>query len=723
MTRTRHRAAAAAPKNRSSSEVQDKGHSKAQKPKGVKRDVEESEGGHKEGSPLSKKARTDKAHTGVIERGHLYFFYRPKVQHEEAHSLDDAKNLHMLLVPRPPKFSTYETSTEKLDNEDDEAADMQVVSPGADAVPAAETVNELKKRFRLILIGKKQLPDPETGEQGLGEKTYETKTRGTRHEEPARLAARGAYAIVNNDPEVPSKCTTHFGYHISHPSDIGDVQKELGISKAASFVLQVKNPLAPTTDPRQGHGKGAEYPQEIMTGVFGKGGTKGRQSYGLRFVTCEMPELLDYKGAELLLIAARDGDEGLETSLGEGRGQALTELEEKESHEAVEILFKDSELGADAEAFPSEPLKGEWIYLSSLKVQDEGINFVLFYSTMSKPIVLVTGVSGFVGSHVVLELLRKGYAVRGTARSGRLASLQPISIKYPDFTLVHVEDISKGDLTDSLKGVAGVIHVASPLVGRASKEDSLASALDGTLNVLRQAVAAGVNKVVLTSSIATLLDPDAYGKGIWEGVTFTSSHYGRATKEDLLSGKHDAVWVYLASKILAEEAAWEFASSHPQLDLTTVNPPFIYGPIAPGFPAPRATELGTSRFIYAALSGTFPMQVAPLFCDVRDTARAHVAAFERHAAPTSINRKRYLICGGVFTWKDMVEHLGKALPELRPRLPTLDKAQPLPGPISTMDARPAAEDLGMVDYIRWEKTVEDAVQSLLEVEKTWQKAS
>ncbi|KAH0589760.1 hypothetical protein H2248_005478 [Termitomyces sp. 'cryptogamus'] len=79
-----------------------------------------------------------------------------------------------------------------------------------------------------------------------------TRVRGTQHEEPARLAVCGAYAIVNNDPEVPYKHVTHFGYHISHPSSIGDVQKELVIGKAASFILQVKNPLAPTTGPQQG---------------------------------------------------------------------------------------------------------------------------------------------------------------------------------------------------------------------------------------------------------------------------------------------------------------------------------------------------------------------------------------------------------------------------------------------------------------------------------------
>jgi len=62
-----------------------------------------------------------------------------------------------------------------------------------------------------------------------------------------------------------------------------------------------------------------------MHGVFGssseKGNqTRGRESYGLRFSSCETPEMLDFEGAQLLLIASREGEEGLEASLGEGRG-------------------------------------------------------------------------------------------------------------------------------------------------------------------------------------------------------------------------------------------------------------------------------------------------------------------------------------------------------------------------------------------------------------------
>lgn len=134
---------------------------------------------------------------------------------------------------------------------------------------------------------------------------------------------------MNVDAPIPSKRETHFGYHLSHPppEDIGEVQKALGIAAASSFIVQVKNPLAPATGLQPARSKGAEYPQWLMEDVFGtpgKGETvqaRGRDKYGLRFTSCETPELLDYRQAQLLMIAARSGEEGLEQSLGEGRGE------------------------------------------------------------------------------------------------------------------------------------------------------------------------------------------------------------------------------------------------------------------------------------------------------------------------------------------------------------------------------------------------------------------
>ena len=154
---------------------------------------------------------------------------------------------------------------------------------------------------------------------------------GTRRQGPARLAARGAYAIVNSQSGPPSSRETHVGYHLSHPSpdEYGEVQEALGIHEASSFVVQVKNPNAPNTaGARVGlsGSRTANFPHEIMREVFGAGGHKGKENFGLRFATVEQREMLDYEGAELLLIAARSGEEGLETSLGEGRGEGQSHV-------------------------------------------------------------------------------------------------------------------------------------------------------------------------------------------------------------------------------------------------------------------------------------------------------------------------------------------------------------------------------------------------------------
>lgn len=88
--------------------------------------------------------------------------------------------------------------------------------------------------------------------------------------------------------------------------------------------MQVKNPDAPNVGPAQvglPKGRRAEFSDAIMKEVFGKGGARGRESYGLRFASVERREMLDCEGAEMLFIAARSGDKALETSLGEGRGK------------------------------------------------------------------------------------------------------------------------------------------------------------------------------------------------------------------------------------------------------------------------------------------------------------------------------------------------------------------------------------------------------------------
>ncbi|PPQ71041.1 hypothetical protein CVT24_011922, partial [Panaeolus cyanescens] len=257
--------------------------------------------------------------------------------------------------------------------------------------------------YRRLLIGRKKLPEPHGGPvpnstRGAGNtkqtfwatildapsstrtlpslndkfsaEHYTTKTRGERTIAEARLAARGVYAIVNKVADVPSRRETHFGYVITHPAPdaFADVQEAFGILPVCSCVMQVKNPLAPMTGPMFRGGassssKAAQYPERLMKSVFGYDDasgehSKGREDYGLRFASCETPELLDYDHGELLLIAAREDEEGLETSFGDGRGKALVEFGREEREKSIDEIYK--EYGLDQQVIQMGPLEGKW---------------------------------------------------------------------------------------------------------------------------------------------------------------------------------------------------------------------------------------------------------------------------------------------------------------------------------------------------------------------------
>ncbi|TFY59445.1 hypothetical protein EVJ58_g5774 [Rhodofomes roseus] len=301
--------------------------------------------------------------TGVLERGNVYFFYRPKVELQQAHSVEEVQRFFILLLP---EGSGDGTLPEKFEDATNGTASSE--GPTRD------------KYYRLLVVGKKRLPDPEGKSvfwgstsivdhdlkrlQGeLGGNVYETATRGTRHQGPARLAGRGAYAIVNNDPKAPSVRETHLGYHLSHPTpeDWGEVQAALNIHTAASFQLQVKNPLAPTTGqasiglPEE---ERVKYPEQIMTEVFGKGGRRGVDEYGLRFACVERKQMLNYEGVELLFIPAGSGRQSVGDHLGQEQNEATEKASGKESREGVEQIFK--ELAMNAETIPAEPLGGQW---------------------------------------------------------------------------------------------------------------------------------------------------------------------------------------------------------------------------------------------------------------------------------------------------------------------------------------------------------------------------
>ncbi|KAH9851905.1 hypothetical protein C2E23DRAFT_904045 [Lenzites betulinus] len=344
---------------------------------------------------------------------------------------------------------------------------------------------------------------------------------------------------------------------------------------------------------------------------------------------------------------------------------------------------------------------------------------------MSTPkTILVTGASGFIGSQVTTQLLEAGHRVKGSARGAKVELLRKVFGTNPNFEAVEIQDVATDDFTATLQGVDAIIHIASPLAGHQDAENCLKSAVEGTLNVLRQAVQAGIPKVVLTGTWASTMNPD--WAATYAGVTYTEKDWGVTTRESLLTEEHNPFYTYGGAKIIAEQAAWTFAEEHPTLDLAVINPPFVYGPVVPGLGLDMMGTLGTNYLICQLILGEagrpLPFQSPPLYCHIDDVARAHVRALDLPKLPagSDVRDKRFLVAGpGALPWTDAVEIIAAERPQLKDRLPSLENAPALPGPISTIDTTRAAKVLGMTEYKDRKTTLLDTVDMLIAAEKSW----
>ncbi|KAJ7187376.1 hypothetical protein C8R46DRAFT_1059584 [Mycena filopes] len=335
---------------------------------------------------------------------------------------------------------------------------------------------------------------------------------------------------------------------------------------------------------------------------------------------------------------------------------------------------------------------------------------------MTSQLIFVTGASGFLGSHVVLQLLEKGYRVRAAARAKKVEHLKAIYASYGDrVDVIEIADISQDQFPDALKGVDGIIHLASPLAGREAPEAMLATAAQGTLNVVEQGEKAGVKRFVVTSSIATVRNPqESYTDKDWNPVT---------KKMALTAG--NAMLTYAASKKFSELALWEWVDKHPQVEVTTLNPPFLYGPFAPNFPLPHpdGAAISTNKLIYNFLFKDGPFPGMTHYVDVRDAALAHVLALD--SPPTAeVGRKRIIFSAPTgWPFQQTLNFIARERPALKERLTTVTP------PVLPSDAMPISferieEVLGMkkADFHTTEETTLATVDAMLEVESQWRAA-
>ncbi|GBG30682.1 3 beta-hydroxysteroid dehydrogenase type 4 [Hondaea fermentalgiana] len=235
--------------------------------------------------------------------------------------------------------------------------------------------------------------------------------------------------------------------------------------------------------------------------------------------------------------------------------------------------------------------------------------------------VCVTGATGFLGSWVVKEALDAGFTVHGTTRSETSGEfLRKLDGAEDRLKLFAGCDLMKeGSFDEAIKGCSVVIHTASPFFMNfddSGREKLVEPALQGTKTVLEACVAAGVQKVVLTSSTAAVY--------MLYGAKPADSHFTEDdwSPADLLEEKKN---YYCLSKVLAERHAWEIASKDGcPFKLSVMNPTMIYGPILPGQDNPR---LHTSMYNLFKYFGTPSIkQQSSALVDVRDVAHAHVVA-------------------------------------------------------------------------------------------------
>jgi dihydroflavonol-4-reductase len=188
--------------------------------------------------------------------------------------------------------------------------------------------------------------------------------------------------------------------------------------------------------------------------------------------------------------------------------------------------------------------------------------------------VLVSGGSGFLGGWCVIELLRRGYAVRTTVRSldrePQVRAAVGSEVDAGDRLTVLAADLTSDDgWGEAVGGCDYVLHVASPFPPKQPKDpdELILPARDGTLRVLRAGLDAGVKRVVVTSSVAA--------------IRLSNGGAPRPLDErDWTDPDSPGLTPYVRSKTIAEQAAWDLVRERGDEDrLAVVNPGAIIGPV------------------------------------------------------------------------------------------------------------------------------------------------
>ncbi|PGH23811.1 hypothetical protein AJ80_02059 [Polytolypa hystricis UAMH7299] len=289
---------------------------KQPEPEAKEKEAEPKERGEVSGGTAVKESegREEALPSNILEKGIIYFFFRPKVSVDEPEGVSDVARTFMVLRPLPQGATLTEGPI-------GDSGNCRLLMLPKKVLPQSS-----RERF-MGFVEKAGATAQTVKESFLGSNEYETKTRGTQHAPAAGPLAEGVYAITSTTR------TSHLAYILTIPSELGEVQTDLGLKNQGSFIISAKNPKYPSSARLP---KTAEYPQGVLD-----------QFHDLRWVPMQ-PQFIDYPNAQFLLIGEAQGD------LGKG---GITEEKDKEAGKAepseeLETLEHENEVRA-------YPLRGD----------------------------------------------------------------------------------------------------------------------------------------------------------------------------------------------------------------------------------------------------------------------------------------------------------------------------------------------------------------------------
>ncbi len=277
---------------------------------------------------------------------------------------------------------------------------------------------------------------------------------------------------------------------------------------------------------------------------------------------------------------------------------------------------------------------------------------------MSAQTILVTGASGFLASHILLQLLKDDYIVRGSVRTAAKGDhirkvLEGHGADTTNLSFVELDLMQDAGWDAAMQGVDYLLHTASPFVTSAPKDpdEIIKPALNGTRRALNAALKADVKRIVLTSSMVAA----CHGHPKSRITPYTEADWTNPDGAD--------VTPYILSKTLAEQEAWKIMEAAGRRDdLTVINPGFILGPLLD-------KDIGTSgAIIQRMMNGDFPGTPDIYFSvvDVRDAAELHILGMHDEAS----FGHRVFSAGPALSMQGLAKSLAESLPAYAKKIPT-----------------------------------------------------